>query len=88
MFVAWNLGTIAGVLAGRAVGDPTTFGLDAAFPAALLALILPSLRAPSVYRPVLLGAAIALAAAPFVPAGMPVLLALAGLVAVPRKVAT
>jgi 4-azaleucine resistance transporter AzlC len=85
LFVAWNLGTAAGVLVGGVVGDPAAFGLDALFPAALLALLLPSLRERAVLRPALLGAAIALAAAPFVSAGVPVLLALVGLVAVPRR---
>jgi branched chain amino acid efflux pump len=85
LFVCWNLGTIAGVLAGQAIGDPNAFGLDAAFPAALLALVLPSLRDADTARPALLGAAIALAASPFLPAGVPLLLALAGLVLVPRK---
>jgi predicted branched-subunit amino acid permease len=85
LFVCWNLGTIAGVLAGRAIGDPGVFGLDAAFPAALLALVLPSLRDVATVRPALLGAAIALAATPFLPAGVPLLLALAGLVLVPAK---
>jgi predicted branched-subunit amino acid permease len=85
LFGCWNLGTIAGVLAGQAIGDPNTFGLDAAFPAALLALVLPSLRDAATVRPALLGAAIALAATPFLPAGLPLLLALAGLVLVPRN---
>jgi 4-azaleucine resistance transporter AzlC len=85
LFVSWNLGVVVGVLAGQAIGDPTAFGLDAAFPAGLLALLLPSLRDRAVLRPALLGAAIALAASPFLPAGVPVLLALVGLVAVPRK---
>lgn len=85
LFTAWNVGTVAGVLAGQAIGDPEAFGLDAAFPAALLALVLPSLRGAAVLRPALLGAAIALAASPFLPPGVPLLLALAGLVAVPRK---
>lgn len=85
LFVGWNLGVLAGVLAGQAIGDPSAFGLDAAFPAGLLALLLPSLRDRAVLRPALLGGAIAMAASPFLPAGVPVLLALAGLVAVPRK---
>ena len=42
LFVAWNVGVIVGALAGRAVGDPHALGLDAAFPAALVALLLPS----------------------------------------------
>ncbi|HEV8555303.1 MAG TPA: AzlC family ABC transporter permease [Actinophytocola sp.] len=85
LYLAWILGTIAGVLAGQAIGDPSAFGLDAAFPAALLALVLPSLRGADVVRPALLGAAIALAASPFLPPGVPLLLALAGLILVPRK---
>jgi len=82
LFVMWNVGTVVGVLGGQAIGDTDAFGLDAAFPAALLALVLPSLREPRVRRAALLGAAIALAATPFVPAGVPVLLALLGLVAI------
>lgn len=85
LFLTWNTTVLAGALAGQAIGDPGAFGLDAAFPAALLALLLPSLRDTAVLRPALLGAAIALAASPFLPAGVPVLLALVGLVAVPRK---
>ncbi len=40
----------SGVLAGAAVPDPAAFGVDAAFPAALLALLLPGLR-PADARP-------------------------------------
>lgn len=80
LFVSWNLAVLGGTLAGRAVRDPGAFGLDAAFPAVLLALVLPSLTDRGTRRAALLGAAVAVAAAPFLPAGMPVLLALAGLV--------
>ncbi len=81
LFLSWNAGTLAGALAGQVIGDPDVLGLDAAFPAALLALVLPSLRgAPRARNAALLGAAIALATTPFLPAGVPVLLALAGLV--------
>jgi 4-azaleucine resistance transporter AzlC len=85
LFVAWNVGVIGGALAGRAVGDPGAFGLDAAFPAALLALVLPALRDAATRRAALLGAAIALATTPLLPAGVPVLLALLGLVAAARR---
>lgn len=87
LFVSWNLGTLAGALAGRVLGDPDALGLDAAFRAALLALVLPSLRGAARARnAALLGAAVALAATPFVPAGLPVLLALAGLVVlIPKR---
>ena len=84
LFVAWNAGTVAGVLAGKAVGNPRALGLDAASPMVLLALVLPALREPSARRAALAGAAVALAATPFLPGGLPVLLALLGLAAAGR----
>ncbi len=79
LYFCWNAGVLLGALAGQAIGDPMTFGLDAAFPAALLALTLPALKDSATRNAALAGAAIALAATPFLPAGLPVLLALAGL---------
>lgn len=79
ILVAWNAGVLIGALAGTAIGDTDALGLDAAFPAVLLALVLPSLRDRGTRHAALAGAAIALAATPVAPAGLPVLLALAGL---------
>ncbi|SED20550.1 4-azaleucine resistance probable transporter AzlC [Streptomyces sp. 2231.1] len=80
LFAVWNVGVAVGALAGSALGDTARYGLDAAFPAVLVALVLPALRADAaVRRCALLGAAVALAVTPAVPAGVPVLLALAGL---------
>ncbi|MEV6053053.1 AzlC family ABC transporter permease [Streptomyces sp. NPDC052107] len=80
LFAVWNIGVLAGGLAGGALGDTARYGLDAAFPAVLVALVLPQLRTDAaVRRSALLGAVIALALTPAVPAGVPVLLALAGL---------
>ena len=42
VFVCWNLATLLGALAGAALGDPRTLGLDAAAPAAFLALLAPA----------------------------------------------
>jgi 4-azaleucine resistance transporter AzlC len=78
--VAWAAGNAVGILAGGQIADPAAFGLDAALPAIVLALVLPSLREVSTLLAALTGAVIALAASPFLPAGIPVLLALAGLV--------
>lgn len=80
LFLAWNAGTVLGVLAGGAVGDPAALGLDAAFPAGLIALLLPSLRDPETRWVALAGAALAVLATPVLPAGLPVLLALAALI--------
>jgi 4-azaleucine resistance transporter AzlC len=38
VFIPWNLATIGGVLAGGAIPDPTRFGLDIVFPAAMAGL--------------------------------------------------
>jgi len=85
LFVVWNLGTLLGVLAGRAAGNPETLGLDAASPMVLLALVLPALRDRRARRAALLGAAIAVAGTPFLPGGLPVLLSLVGLAAAGRR---
>lgn len=82
LFVTWNAGTIAGIMLGGAVADPAVFGLDAAFPAGLLALLWPSLRDSTARNVALTGVAVALLTTPLLPAGVPVLLALTGLVAV------
>jgi 4-azaleucine resistance transporter AzlC len=74
----WPAGAVLGALLGGVIGNANAFGLDAMFPAVILALIVPALRDRATVRAALAGAAIALAAAPFLPAGLPVLLALAG----------
>jgi len=86
LFVVWNAGSLLGVLLGSAVGDPAALGVDAAFPAGLLALILPSLRDRETRLVAGLGAVVAVLTTPVLPAGLPVLLALAGLLvlALPR----
>jgi branched chain amino acid efflux pump len=38
VFIPWNLATMAGVLLGGAIPDPTVFGLDVVFPAAMAGL--------------------------------------------------
>jgi 4-azaleucine resistance transporter AzlC len=81
LFTCWNAGVVAGAFAGSVISDTDVFGLDAAYPAVLLALVLPSLRDRAVRLPVLAGVVVALATTPFLPAGLPVLLALAGVLA-------
>jgi 4-azaleucine resistance transporter AzlC len=79
LFTSWNIGTALGVWLGGATGDPAALGLDAAFPAGLLALLMPSLRDRDTRLVALLGAAVAVALTPVLPAGLPVLCALLGL---------
>jgi predicted branched-subunit amino acid permease len=88
LYVTWNLATLAGAVGAGRLGSAQSFGLDVVGPAAFLALIWPRLRAGRAERGVgLLGTAIALAATPFLPPGVPVILAaiaaLAGALAAP-----
>jgi predicted branched-subunit amino acid permease len=66
-------GTAVGAIAGEALGDPATIGLDAAFPALFLALMVPQLQGRRPVVASLLGAAIALVLTPFAPAGVPII---------------
>jgi predicted branched-subunit amino acid permease len=75
VFVCWNLATLIGAFAGDLIADPAALGLDAAFPAAFLALLAPKLRERPVLVAAVGGAAVALLATPYLPAGLPVLLA-------------
>lgn len=76
LFAAWNIGVPIGAVAGRAIGNPEALGLDAAFPAALIALLLPSLRRPKPRLIAMAAVVVALIAAVFVPPSLSVLLAL------------
>ena len=75
VYVLWNAATLIGALAGDAIGDTRAYGLDAAVPAAFLALVAPRLRGREPWAVALAAAAIALLAVPVVPVGAPVLLA-------------
>jgi 4-azaleucine resistance transporter AzlC len=82
VLLCWPAGAVLGALIGSVIGNTGAFGLDAMFPAVILALIVPSLRDRVTLRAALTGAVIALAAAPFLPAGLPVLMALAGVLGI------
>ncbi|MCW2775848.1 MAG: AzlC family protein [Nocardioides sp.] len=77
VFVLWNLATLAGAVAGNSIGDPRTYGLDAAVGAAFLALLWPRLKSRRHQLVAVAAAAVALGTAPVVPAGVPVLTAAA-----------
>ena len=84
LFVVWNLAVVAGAMAGRVLRDTDAIGLDAAFPAVLLALVLPTITART-RRAAVLGAVLAVAATTVLPPGLPVLVSLLGLVLVRRR---
>jgi predicted branched-subunit amino acid permease len=75
VFVLWNVGTLIGAVGAGFVSDPRVLGLDAAAPAAFLALLAPRMRTREPWAVALGAAAVALLAAPYLPAGVPVLLA-------------
>lgn len=77
LYASWVASTFVGALGARALGDPETLGLDAAFPAVFVALLAPQLGGRRARIAAALGAAIALALLPRAPAGIPVIAATA-----------
>jgi predicted branched-subunit amino acid permease len=79
VFVVWNLTTMLGFVAFAGAGDLITdLGLDAAGPAAFLALLWPRLSSVPQRRTAIAGALIALALIPFAPPGVPILASMVG----------
>ena len=73
VFVLWNLMTLVGAVGGRALGDPRTFGLDAAVGGAFLALLWPRLTDGPQRAVAIIGAGVATGLVPWTPAGAPVI---------------
>lgn len=73
LFALWNVGTLLGALATHAFSDPKVLGLDAAPPAAFLALLAPRLRAREPFAIALAAGVAAIVLLPFVPLGVPLL---------------
>jgi predicted branched-subunit amino acid permease len=70
VFVLWNLATLIGAIAGDSLGDPRSYGLDAAVGGAFLGLLWPRLTTTRNRLAALLGAAVAVLAASVVALGM------------------
>jgi predicted branched-subunit amino acid permease len=75
VYVLWNAATLLGAVGGEALGDPRALGLDAAVPAAFVALLAPRLRGRGPWALALTAAGLALVLVPVSPAGTPVLAA-------------
>jgi predicted branched-subunit amino acid permease len=75
VFVFWNLATLLGAFLGDAIGDPATWGLDAAAAAAFLGLIWPRLKEGQSLAVAALSMVVAVILTPSLPAGVPVLVA-------------
>lgn len=80
VWALWNLFTFLGAWAGDAMGDPRIWGLDGAAVAAFLGLLWPRLRSRDAAGLAVACALVTVLAIPFVPPGIPLLVA--GLVAV------
>lgn len=74
IFTLWNIFTLIGALAGEGIGDPRTYGLDAAVGAAFLGLLWPRLTSWHARVVALFAAAVALGAVPVSAAGMPIII--------------
>jgi len=85
LFPFWVGGTALGALAGDVLGDPTQLGLDAAFPALFLALLVTQLVHRRAVVAAVAGGLIALLLLPITPAGVPVIAASAVCLAGLRK---
>lgn len=75
LYPAWVGSTAVGVLAGDLLGDPERLGLDAAFPALFLALLVTQLRSRRALVAALAGGVIALALIPAAAPGLPIVAA-------------
>ena len=75
LYLAWFAGTIVGVIGGDFLGKPEDLGLDAAFPALFLALLVPQLKSRQAVAAAIGGGAIAFCLVPFSRAGIPVVAA-------------
>ncbi|MDE0653165.1 MAG: AzlC family ABC transporter permease [bacterium] len=79
LWLVWNACSIAGALLGAVLGTPETWGLDAAFPAILVALLAPHVRTAAGRTAALAAAAVALGVVPVTGTGVPILVSVVAL---------
>ncbi|MEB3766761.1 AzlC family ABC transporter permease [Acinetobacter sp. MD2] len=75
----WPIGVFIGYRLSKNIPDIYVFGIDAAFPAILFALILPMLKNKTTRNRILLGSSLSLVSSPLLPIGLPVLVSMLGL---------
>ncbi|MGA4839220.1 AzlC family ABC transporter permease [Streptomyces sp. G45] len=73
LYTLWNLTTLAGAVGAEAIGDTDAWGLDAAGPAAFLALLAPMLRTATERAIAAVAVLLGLGLLPVLPVGVPVL---------------
>jgi len=80
LFVVWNVAVLLGAVAAKSFGDASRLGLDATFPALLLALIWPAMSDRRLLRKALSGGGLAIIGTQILVPGLGVMLALVALV--------
>jgi predicted branched-subunit amino acid permease len=78
LYACWNLGTLLGALLGSSI-NPSDFGLDVAFPVMFTAMVASHLQTKQGRRAAIFGAIAAVALAPFMPIGLPILVSAFGM---------
>lgn len=78
LYSSWNLGTLLGALLGSSI-NPSDFGLDVAFPVMFTAMVASHLRTKQGRLAAIFGAVAAVALAPFMPIGVPILVSAFGM---------
>ena len=73
VFLFWNVFTLVGALAAQALGNPASWGLDAAVPAAFLGLLWPRLTNWYLRLVAVVAMGFALLVTPWLPAGLPII---------------
>jgi predicted branched-subunit amino acid permease len=73
VFVFWNIFTLLGAVGAKALGDPASWGLDAAVPAAFLGLVWPRLTTNRLRVVAGTSMIFALLVTPWLPAGLPII---------------
>jgi 4-azaleucine resistance transporter AzlC len=81
LWICWVGGTAIGVALGSVIGDPNRYGIDGAFAALFVALLSTQVRSRTRATVALLGASIAAALTPLTPAGIPIVVATAAVLA-------
>ncbi len=75
----WPLGVLIGGVLGSVIEDTHVLGVDAMFPAILIALVVPAVGSLKKWLTLTTGATITAVTVPFFPAGLPALFSLSGM---------
>ncbi len=75
LYLCWNVSTAVGIGLGRAIPDPSAYGLDLVFPLTFIGLLVPMLRERSTWPVAVIAAGLSLLGALWLPGSWYILLA-------------